>query len=98
VSVAQLTPHASLTSDNVDPIEPRLEFVGISPFDVSPIVTSSPRSITKIKIGLVVVGKDDLVGSVDQIFQIFGQSPPVNHIICLNRKVYLLIRPVDHLL
>jgi len=79
--VTEFSPHTNFTSNDVDPCKLWFKFVDVSPFDVSQVGASIPWSKTNIKIGLIIVGENNFIGSVDQIFQIFGLSPPLNYII-----------------
>jgi hypothetical protein len=51
---AEFTPHASLSSDDVNSFKTRIKFIYIAPFNIIAIVNSVTVSKTLVKIGKVV--------------------------------------------
>lgn len=65
VDVADFTPHACLSTNNIDSRVFGAEFIDVSPFYIALVGSSIPVSEAHVEIGQVVVGEDDLVGTVD---------------------------------
>lgn len=75
--VAELAPHAGLSSNNVDTRIFRVELIDVSPLDVALVWFAVSVAEADIKICQVVVGEDDFISSVDQSVQISCETPPL---------------------
>ena len=71
MNIVQFTPHASLSTNNVDIFEYRLNAIHLSPSDVGQVVSSIVTSKTNVKIGLVIIWKDNLIWSTCKNIKIF---------------------------
>ena len=81
--VTDLWPHAGFSTDDINILRVGIEFIEMSPTDKCAISNSSSTSKSKIKIGEIVIRKNNLVCSVCNDVQIRGESPPMNYIIRL---------------
>ena len=95
--IVQLTPHTGFSSNNVDIFECRLNAIYLSPSDVGQVISSIVTSKANVKIGLVVIWQDHLIGSTCENIKILVLTPPLNNVIILNRQVNKLVGPVDSL-
>ena len=81
--VGQLTPHTYLSSNHIHIGITRLELIKIPPCAIGSIIIPVEFAIAQIKIGIVIVGKNDLIRFIGNRLQILGQAPPMQHIIRL---------------
>lgn len=81
MNVVEFAPHAGLSSNDVDTLVSRAKFIDISPSDVGLVGSTISVSKSYIKISEVIVGKNNLVGSTNEVTEMRSKSPPLQHVI-----------------
>lgn len=98
VFVSEFVPHAGLPANNVDAGDAGLVGVHLAPVLVYAVDVAIHIVEADVEVGEVVVAEDDLVLAADHAVDVGADSPPVYHVIVLQRQVDILVGPVDHLL
>ena len=98
ILVAQLVPHAGLSSDDVDVGDSRLELVHLPPVLVDSIGVAVEVAEADVEVGEVVVGEDHFVLPACHAVDVGADAPPLDDIFVLHGDIDILVGPVYHLL
>jgi hypothetical protein len=94
VAIAELAPHAGLSTDHLHTRHPRLELVYVPPLAVAPVSHAVAVAKALVNVDDVLGREDDFVGLAGQSVDIGTLAPPLQHVIVLKWQIQILISPV----
>lgn len=98
VLVAQLVPHAGLTSNHIHVGDSGLELVHLPPVLVDSVSIAVEITEANVEVGEVVVGEDNFVFPACHAVDISAHTPPLDDVLVLHWNIDVFICPVDHFL
>lgn len=98
IRIAQFTPHAGLSTHNINPIDFGVEGIELSPSDIDSILVSIAIAIPDIQICQIVVRQHHIIGPILQSINILGDAPPMYYVVFFDGEIDLLVGPIDGLL
>lgn len=96
--IAQLSPHAGFTPNNIDPRHNKIVVIQLPPMYKIAIAKPIIAPEAKIKICPIIIGQYDRIFPACQFANSPRGPPPLNNIILINWHIDIFIGPIDNFL